>query len=113
MGASRAGRGEGGGIGMSESELAKEAKERRARRREWDPEREEERLDHRAVRDARFKKERVHVYLTPEGRAMLKAGAAKMNLGGGMSEVAYTSTRTRIVGGVGIVSSGGVKEGHV
>ena len=75
---------------MSEAEIASEAaKERRARRREWDPERENERLDHRGVRDARFKKERVHVYLTPDARAMLKACAAKMNLGGGMSESAF------------------------
>ena len=98
---------------MSESELAKEAKERRGRRPGGDSEREEERLDHRAVRDARFKKERVHVYLTPEGRAMLKACAAKMNLGGGMSESAFMEYLIRSWAKVGAKMFRAAKDGDV
>ena len=98
---------------MSESDLAKEAKERRAKRREWDPEREEERLDHRAVRDARFKKERVHVYLTPDARAMLKACAAKMNLGGGMSESAFMEYLIRSWAKVGAKMFRAAKDGDI
>lgn len=72
---------------MSERELAKE---RRSRRREWDAGRENERLDHRATRSARFKKITVHISVTGEGKALAEACADRMNLGAGMNLSVFT-----------------------
>lgn len=66
----------------AKSELARE---RRARRTEWEDAEALKRLDRRATRRARWKKEDVHIYLTSEARAMAEAIADRLNYGRGMS----------------------------
>ncbi len=72
------------------SESAKRwGEERRARRREFQEDRELERLDRRGVKRAQFKRERFHVSFTPEAFAMMEARRGKLNYGRGMDRSEY------------------------
>ena|SRR5438309_7344950 len=75
---------------MSEEDAKKEwGDARRARRRQYDKEDADRRLDHRTTRSAKYKDLRIHITIAEDIVAAGKAKAAALNYGAGMSFSEY------------------------